>query len=41
LCNVLIISALLVIASPRVTLMGLGKRAAAEAVEMFNGAVAR
>jgi hypothetical protein len=39
LCNVLIISALLVIASPRVTLVGFGKRAAAEAMEMFNGAV--
>lgn len=41
LCNVIIISTLLVIASPRVTLTDFGKRAAAEALDMFNGAGAR
>lgn len=41
LCNVLIISGLLVLASPRVTLLSLGKRAAAEAMELYHGALAK
>lgn len=41
LCNVLIISAMLVIASPRVTLVEFGRRAAAEAMEMFRPAEAK